>query len=113
MRQEEMTKMHAVIATGGKQYLVKEGDVIKIEKIEVQEGEKVKFDQVLMVEKDGEYQFGRPLIENGVVEGKVLRQDRAKKIVVFNYIPKKKHQKKIGHRQSFTEVKIEQISDFK
>ncbi|MBN2396474.1 MAG: 50S ribosomal protein L21 [Candidatus Atribacteria bacterium] len=104
--------MYAVIATGGKQYLVKEGDRIKVEKIETQEeGDKVKFDQVLMVEKDGEYRFGQPLIQNSFVEGKILRNGRAKKIIVFTYIPKKKHQRKIGHRQSFTEVEIEKISD--
>ena len=102
--------MHAVIATGGKQYLVKEGNVIKVEKIEAKEGEKIKLDQVLMLEKDGEYQFGQPLIENSYVEGKVLKHGRAKKIVVFKYKPKKKYQKKIGHRQSFTEIIIEQIA---
>ncbi len=105
--------MHAVIATGGKQYLVKEGNVIKVEKIEAKEGEKIKLDQVLMLEKDGEYQFGQPLIENSYVEGKVLKHGRAKKIVVFKYKPKKKYQKKIGHRQSFTEIVIEQIADAK
>lgn len=105
-----MAKMHAVIATGGKQYLVKEGDVIKVEKLVAQEGDKVKLDQVLMVEKDGEYQFGQPLIENGSVEGRILKHGRAKKIVVLKYKPKKKYQKKTGHRQSFTELKIEKIN---
>jgi large subunit ribosomal protein L21 len=113
MNQEERTKMHAVIATGGRQYLVKEGDIIKVEKIEAKEGEKVKLDQVLMLEKDGEYQFGQPLVENTFVEGKVLKQGRAKKVVVLKFKPKKKYQKKIGHRQSFTEIKIEQIGDAK
>lgn len=105
--------MHAVIATGGKQYLVKEGNIIKVEKIEAKEGEKVKLDQVLMLEKDGEYQFGQPLIENSYVEGKVLRHGKAKKIIVFKYKPKKKYQKKLGHRQSFTEIMIEQINSNK
>ena len=102
--------MHAVIATGGKQYIVEEGNIIKVEKLEAKEGEKVKFDQVLMLEKDGEYQIGQPLVENSYVEGKVLRQGKAKKIVVFKYKPKKKYQKKLGHRQSFTEIRIEKIS---
>ena len=110
MNQEEWTKMHAVIATGGKQYLVKEGDIIKVEKLGVKEGEKIKLDQVLMLEKDGEYQFGKPLIENSFVEGKIIRQGRAKKIVVLKFKPKKKYQKKIGHRQFFTEIQIERIS---
>jgi len=102
--------MHAVIATGGKQYIVEEGNIIKVEKLEAKEGEKVKFDQVLMLENDGEYQIGQPLVENSYVEGKVLRQGKAKKIVVFKYKPKKKYQKKLGHRQSFTEIRIEKIS---
>ncbi len=102
--------MHAVIATGGKQYIVEEGNIIKVEKLEAKEGEKVKFDQVLMLEKDGEYQIGQPLVENSYVEGRVLRQGKAKKIVVFKYKPKKKYQKKLGHRQSFTEIRIEKIS---
>jgi len=102
--------MHAVIATGGKQYIVEEGNIIKVEKLEADKGEKVKFDQILMLENDGDYQFGQPLIENSYVEATVLRQGRAKKIVVFKYKPKKKYQKKIGHRQSFTEVKIEKIN---
>jgi len=105
-----MAKMHAVIATGGKQYIVTEGNILKVEKLEAKEGEKVKLDQVLMLEKDGEYQFGQPLIENSYVEGIVLRQGRAKKIIVFKYKPKKKYQKKLGHRQSFTEIKIEKIT---
>ena len=102
--------MHAVIATGGKQYIVEEGNIIKVEKLDAKEGEKVKFEQVLMLEKDGEYQIGQPLVENSYVEGKVLKQGRAKKIVVFKYKPKKKYQKKLGHRQSFTEIRIEKIS---
>jgi large subunit ribosomal protein L21 len=102
--------MHAVIATGGKQYIVEEGNIIKVEKLEAKEGEKVKFDQVLMLETDGEYQIGQPLVENSYVEGKVLRQGKAKKIIVFKYKPKKKYQKKLGHRQSFTEIRIEKIS---
>ncbi|MDD4363153.1 MAG: 50S ribosomal protein L21 [Atribacterota bacterium] len=105
--------MHAVIATGGKQYIVQEGSVIKIEKLELQEGDTVKIDQVLMLEKDGEYVFGQPLIDNSYVEGKVLKNGKAKKIVVFKYKPKKKYQKKSGHRQLYTEIKIEQIVEGK
>lgn len=105
--------MHAVIATGGKQYLVEEGNIIKIEKVEAKKGDKVKFDGVLLLEKDGKYQIGQPLVKNSFVEGRVLKQGRDKKIVVFKYKPKKKYQKKIGHRQSFTEVKIEKITEGK
>ena len=101
--------MQAVIATGGKQYWVKEGDVIKVEKIDQEEGKKIEFDQVLMVNKEGEYIIGRPLVEKAKVTGKLLNQGKAKKIVVFKYKPKKKYRKKTGHRQPYSEVLIEKI----
>ena len=102
--------MYAIIVTGGKQYLVKEGDAIKVEKLESLEGESVKFEQVLMLEKDGRYNFGQPLVENSSVEGKVLKQGKGKKVVVLKYKPRKRYEKKTGHRQLFTEVKIEKIN---
>ncbi|MEA2020861.1 MAG: 50S ribosomal protein L21 [Candidatus Caldatribacteriota bacterium] len=101
--------MQAVIATGGKQYLVKEGDIIQVEKIELDKGQNVEFDEVLMVDKDGEYLIGRPLVEKAKVTGKVLSQDKAKKIIVFKYKSKKKYRKKTGHRQPFTKILIEKI----
>jgi len=101
--------MQAVIATGGKQYWVKEGDIVRIEKIALGKGEKIEFDQVLMVNKDGEYIIGRPLVEKAKVTGKILNQGKAKKIIVFKYKPKKRYRKKTGHRQPFTEVLIEKI----
>jgi large subunit ribosomal protein L21 len=101
--------MQAVIATGGKQYLVQEGDIIRIEKIDLDKGQNIEFDQVLMVDKDGEYLIGRPLVEKARVSGKILTQDKAKKIIVFKYKSKKKYRKKTGHRQPFTEVLIEKI----
>ncbi|MCK4240236.1 MAG: 50S ribosomal protein L21 [Candidatus Atribacteria bacterium] len=101
--------MQAVIATGGKQYLVKEGDIIRVEKIDQEKSKKIEFDQVLMVNKEGEYIIGRPLVEKAKVTGKVLNQGKAKKIIVFKYKPKKKYRKKTGHRQPYTEVLIEKI----
>ena len=102
-----MTK--AVIKTGGKQYLVKEGEKIKIEKIEKKEGEEVEFKEVLFLEKDGKIKIGKPLVEGAKVLGKVLKQGRSKKIIVFKYKPKTRYRKKKGHRQPFTEVLIEKI----
>lgn len=102
--------MYAIMATGGKQYLVKEGDIIKIEKLELNEGEKVTFDQILMLEKDGKYFFGQPSIQDSFVEAKILRHGKAKKIIVLKYKPKKRYEKKTGHRQLFTEIKIEKIT---
>jgi len=104
-----MLEMQAVIATGGKQYWVKEGDIIKVEKLDQEKGERVEFDKVLMVNKDGEYIIGRPLVENAKVAGKVIRQGKARKIIVFKYKAKTRYRKKTGHRQPFTEVLIEEI----
>jgi len=101
--------MQVVIATGGKQYLVKEGDIIRVEKLDQERGKKVEFGQILMVDKDGEHIIGRPLVEKAKVVGKVLNQDKAKKIIVFKYKSKKKYRKKTGHRQPYTEILIEKI----
>jgi len=102
-------EMQAVIATGGKQYLVKEGDVVRVEKIDLEKGQDVEFDQVLMVEKEGKYLIGRPLVEKAKVTGKILAQDKAKKIIVFKYKSKKKYRKKTGHRQPFSDILIKKI----
>ena len=102
----------AVIKTGGKQYLVKEGEKIKIEKIEKKEGEEIEFKEVLFLEKDGKVKIGKPLVEGAKVVGKVLKQGRSKKIIVFKYKPKTRYRKKKGHRQPFTEVLIEKIEGF-
>ena len=101
--------MQAVIATGGKQYLVKEGDIIRIEKLKIEKGQNVEFDQVLMVDKDGEYFVGRPLVKKAKVTGKILSQDKEKKVIVFKYKSKKNYRKKTGHRQPYTEILIEKI----
>jgi large subunit ribosomal protein L21 len=108
-RQGGLLKMQVVIATGGKQYLVKEGDIIRVEKLDQEKGKKVEFDQVLMVEKDGEHIIGRPLVEKAKVVAKILKQDKAKKIIVFKYKSKKRYRKKTGHRQLYTEILIEKI----
>ena len=101
--------MEAVIATGGKQYWVKEGDIIRIEKIDQEKGKTVEFDRVLMINKEGEYIVGQPLVEKAKVTGKILNQGKTKKIIVFKYKPKNRYRKKTGHRQLYTEVLIEEI----
>lgn len=100
----------AVIQTGGKQYQVKEGDQIKVEKIEAESGNKVTFDKVLLSfdEEEG-IKIGTPLLEGFKVQGEVSAQGRGKKIVVFKYKPKKHERKKKGHRQRYTLVKITRI----
>ncbi len=99
----------AVIKTGGKQYIVEPGKKIKVEKLEAEEGKEVIFDQVLLTSDVKKLLVGTPLVEGAKVTGKVLKQGRADKIVVFKYKPKKRYKKKQGHRQSFTEVEITKI----
>ena len=101
--------MYAVIETGGKQYRVQEGDVVFVEKLNVEEGETINFDKLLLVSKEGELQAGKPYVEGVTVEGSVLEQGKAKKIIVFTYKAKKNSKRKLGHRQTYTKVKIEKI----
>jgi len=95
----------AVIKTGGKQYLVKEGDKLKLGKINAKAGDNVEFDNVLLV-ADKEVKIGAPLIGGAKVSAKILKQGRSKKIIVFHYHSKTRYRKKAGHRQHFTEVEI-------
>ena len=103
--------MHAVIKTGGKQYIVKPGDIIDIEKISGEPGEEVNFEEVLLVSADGEYvKVGSPLVESARVEGKIVKQKKGEKIVVFKFKRRKGYRKKAGHRQNLTSVEITGIS---
>lgn len=101
--------MYAIIATGGKQYKVSEGDVIRIEKLSVEAGETVTFDQVLAV-SDGELKVGCPTVEGASVSATVEKQGKAKKVIVYKYKRKTGYHKKNGHRQLFTQVKIDKIN---
>ncbi|MFH0819558.1 MAG: 50S ribosomal protein L21 [bacterium] len=99
----------AVIKTGGKQYLVKEGEILKIEKIEPARGKTIKFDQVLL-RVDGEsVEIGKPYLKDIKVEAEILEQGKAKKITVIKYKAKVRYKRKKGHRQLFTKVKIVKI----
>ena len=100
--------MYAIIATGGKQYRVSEGDVIYIEKIDAQVDSTVSFD-VLLVGNDGDVRIGTPIVEGAKVEGKVVGQVRGEKIVVFKYKSKKNYRRKQGHRKPYTKVEITKI----
>ncbi|HHU69304.1 MAG TPA: 50S ribosomal protein L21 [Thermoanaerobacterales bacterium] len=101
--------MYAIIETGGKQYRVEEGDILKIEKLDVPEGETVEFDKVLALSKEDSFSVGQPFLENTKVVGKVLEHGKEKKIIVYKYKAKKNYRRKQGHRQPFTKVKIEGI----
>ena len=101
--------MKAVIVTGGKQYTVSEGDVLYIEKLNAEEEATVTFEVLAVL--DGENsKIGAPVVEGAVVEGKVVKNGKGKKIVVFKYKPKKNEKKKIGHRQPYTKVEITKIA---
>ncbi len=102
--------MYAVIKTGGKQHRVSEGDVIAIEKINGEKGDAVVFDQVLMVEKEGDIRIGRPILEGARVVGEILAQTKAAKLIVFKMKKRKGYHKKNGHRQQLTSMKIKEIS---
>ena len=101
--------MYAIIATGGKQYKVSEGDIIKVEKLGVAEGETVTFDQVLAV-NNGELNIGTPTVAGATVTASVVREGKDKKVIVYKYKNKTGYHKKNGHRQLFTQVKIEKIN---
>ena len=102
--------MKAVIVTGGKQYTVAEGDVLYIEKLEVEAEATVKFDQVLAVLDGENSMIGAPVVEGAAVEAKVLKNGKGKKIHILKYKPKKGEKKKIGHRQPYTKVEITKIA---
>ena len=101
--------MNAIIATGGKQYKVAEGDIIKVEKLGVEAGATVTFDQVLVV-KNGEVKVGEPTVAGASVTATVVKEGKAKKVIVYRYKRKSGYHKKNGHRQQFTQVKIEKIN---
>ena len=102
--------MKAVIVTGGKQYTVAEGDVLYIEKLNVEAEETVKFVQVLAVLDGENSKVGAPVVEGAVVEAKVVKNGKGKKIDVIKYKPKKGEKKHIGHRQPYTKVEITKIA---
>ena len=98
--------MYAIIETGGKQYKVNEGDVIYIEKLDLNEGDAVEFNCVKAVSMGNDFKVGAPNVEGAVVSGKVLANGKGKKIYVMKYKSKKNEKKKIGHRQPYTKVQI-------
>ena len=102
--------MYAVLSTGGKQYKVEEGDILRIEKISGDVGASVSFNKVLMFSDGEKVRVGTPLIDGISVSGHIVEQDKAKKILVFKYKRRKNYRRKQGHRQPFTAIKIDSIS---
>lgn len=102
--------MYAVIETGGKQYRVSEGETLKIEKLDAEAGEKIVFDQVLLVADGDNVKIGAPLVSGIKVNAEVVKEGRSKKVHILKFRRRKHHMKQAGHRQSFTEVKITNIN---
>ena len=102
--------MYAVFVTGGKQYRATAGDVLRIEKLDVNEGATVSFDKVLLVSNGDKVTVGAPYVKGGAVTAKVLAQGRGDKIRIVKFRRRKHYRKQQGHRQSFTEVKIEGVA---
>ena len=102
--------MHAVFKTGGKQYRVAPGDDVKVEKLPGAVGDTISFDTVLMTSEGDQASLGKPYLENTRVEGRITRQGKDRKVLAFKFKRRKGHRKTIGHRQSYTQVKIEGIS---
>lgn len=101
--------MYAVIETGGKQYRVENGDVLTVEKLGIEAGEKVAFDKVLVIGDENGVRIGKPYLEGETVEAEVVENGKSKKIVIFKYKSKKDYRKKQGHRQPYTMVEIKSI----
>ncbi len=102
--------MYAVVASGGKQYKVREGDVVRVEKIPNLVGEPVAFDQILIFNDGENMRIGQPVVDGVEVKGHVVEQGKARKIIVFKYKRRKRYRRKQGHRQQFTAVKIDAIN---
>ena len=102
--------MYAIVETGGKQFRVSEGDVIRTDLIETEVGSSVTFDRIVLAANGDDVTIGSPLVSGATVTGTVLRQAKDKKILVFKYKPKKRVRKLNGHRQRFAEVRIDKIA---
>lgn len=101
--------MYAVVATGGKQYKVETGDILRVEKLAGDIGSEVAFDQVLMLADGESVRIGQPVVEGVTVKGRIVEQGKSKKILVFKYKRRKRYRRKQGHRQPYTAVKIDAI----
>ncbi|MBC8391511.1 MAG: 50S ribosomal protein L21 [Deltaproteobacteria bacterium] len=101
--------MYAVVSTGGKQYRVQEGDILRVEKIPGEVGTPIMFENVLLYSDGEKMSIGQPVLENISVNGHIVEQGKAKKIIVFKYKRRKRFRRKQGHRQQFTAVKIDKI----
>ncbi len=103
--------MYAIVDSGGKQYKVQEGEILRVEKLAGEVGNKVSFDKILMFSDGENVNIGTPILEDVAVNGHIVEQGKAKKIIVFKYKRRKRYRRKNGHRQQFTAVKIDSINN--
>ena len=101
--------MYAIVDSGGKQYKVQEGEVLRVEKLAGAVGDSISFDKILMFSDGENVNIGTPLLEDVAVSGHIVEQGKAKKIIVFKYKRRKRYRRKRGHRQQFTAVKVDSI----
>ena len=101
--------MYAVVASGGKQYKVEEGAILRVEKIPGRVGAAITFDQILMISDGENVNIGQPVLDDALVEGHIVEQGKAKKIIIFKYKRRKRYRRKQGHRQQYTAIKIDSI----
>ena len=101
--------MYAIVDSGGKQYKVQEGEILRVEKLTGEVGDSVSFDRILMFSDGENVNVGTPLLEDVAVTGHIVEQGKAKKIIVFKYKRRKRYRRKRGHRQQFTAVKVDSI----
>ncbi len=101
--------MHAVIFTGGKQYRVKEGDVLRVEKLGLEEGSKIDFDEILMTSNGEDIKVGTPNVKGAKVSAEVMSNGRSKKVKIIKFRRRKHSMTQMGHRQSYSEIKIKKI----
>jgi len=110
LKNVEVYKMYAIVETGGKQYKLSEGDIVKVEKLAGEPGQKITLEKVLAVSTpEGNLQVGTPWVENAKVTAEILEQGKSKKIIVFKYKRRKNMRRKQGHRQAYTKIRIEKI----
>lgn len=102
--------MYAIVETGGKQFRVSKGDVIRVEKLAVEEGDSIALDQVMMLQSEAGTVIGNPYIDGASVNARVVENGKSKKVIIYKYKAKKNYRKKQGHRQPFTELEIVEIS---
>jgi large subunit ribosomal protein L21 len=101
---------YAILESGGKQYIAREGETIEVDRLPLEIGKPVKFEEVLLAVDDGNVLVGDPLVKGAAVKAKVVDQIKAKKIIVFKYVPKQRYRRKAGHRQKYTRVLVDEIS---